>query len=95
MTNLIVSYDLMSPGQNYQRVAAAIQSLGPWAKLLESTWYVKTDLNCTQALDVVAKAADRNDKVLVVEASSAAARNVDLVPWKFLLDRWNGATTRV
>lgn len=31
--NLFVSYDLHSPGQDYDKVADAIKSLGAWAKV--------------------------------------------------------------
>lgn len=40
--NLIVSYDLYSPGQDYSKVIDAIKALGSWAKVQKSVWYVNS-----------------------------------------------------
>jgi hypothetical protein len=88
--NLFISYDLMNPGQNYEKVAAAIRSLGTASKLLFSLWYVKSTYTAEQARDAVAAAVDRNDKVLVIDVtnSRATSRNVDAAAWKVVLDNW-------
>jgi hypothetical protein len=36
--NLHVSYDLNSPGQNYEAVIERIKKLGSWAKIHYSFW---------------------------------------------------------
>jgi hypothetical protein len=89
--NLFISYDLMNPGQNYEKVAAAIKSLGTASKLLLSLWYVKSTYTAEQAKDVVATATDPNDKILVVDATNKTAypRNIDSAAWKIVLDNWN------
>lgn len=89
--NLFISYDLMNPGQNYEKVAAAIKSLGPASKLLLSLWYVKSNYTAEQARDVVAKAVDPNDKILVVDVTNKTAYpwNIDSAAWKIVLDNWN------
>lgn len=88
--NLFISYDLMNPGQNYEKVATAIKSLGTASKLLLSLWYVKSDYTADQARDVVAKAVDANDKILVVDVTNrrAVPRNIDSAAWKVVLDNW-------
>lgn len=68
--NLFVSYDLIAEGQNYDRVATAIKSLGSWAKVHKSLWYVNSSYTASQAVDQLKSAIDRNDKVLVVDASN-------------------------
>lgn len=89
--NLFISYDLMNPGQNYEKVAAAIKSLGTASKLLLSLWYVKSAYTADQARDIVAKAADTNDKILVVDATNKRAvhRKLDAAAWQVVLDNWN------
>jgi hypothetical protein len=88
--NLFISYDLMNPGQNYEKVAAAIKSLGTASKLLLSLWYVKSTYTAEQARDAVAKAVDPNDKILVVDVTNKRAfpRNLDGAAWKVVLDNW-------
>ncbi len=89
--NLFISYDLMNPGQNYEKVAAAIKSLGTASKLLLSLWYVKSNYTAEQAQDAVAKANDPNDKILVIDATNnrATSKNIDAAAWKVVLDNWN------
>ena len=58
----------MNPGQNYESVQAAIQSLGKYAKLQFSLYYVHTALNAREAHNFVAAVIDANDRLLVVDA---------------------------
>jgi hypothetical protein len=89
--NLFISYDLMNPGQNYEKVAATIKSLGTASKLLLSLWYVKSNYTAEQARDAVAGAADPNDKILVIDVTNtrATSKNIDPTAWKIVLDNWN------
>lgn len=47
--NLFISYDLFTPGKDYSTVIEAVKSLGSWAKVHKSFWYVKSSLSCEQA----------------------------------------------
>jgi hypothetical protein len=58
----------MNPGQNYDAVQMAIQSLGKYAKLQFSLYYVHTALNAREAYNFVAAAMDSNDRLVVVDA---------------------------
>ncbi len=49
--NLIVSYDLNRPGQDYQTLFSAIRSLGGAIKVQKSVWYVDTNYDEKQARD--------------------------------------------
>lgn len=71
-------------------MAAAIKSLGTASKLLLSLWYVKSTYTAEQARDVVAKAIDANDKILVIDVTNRRAvhRNIDSAAWKVVLDNW-------
>ncbi len=70
--NLIISYDLYRPGQNYTRIAKAIRSLGAAVKIQKSVWYVSSSHNQTVARDALVRAIDRNDSVVVVNATTDA-----------------------
>jgi hypothetical protein len=89
--NLFVSYDLYNPGQNYEKVAAAIKSLGNSIKVQLSLWYVKSNYKAPEARDIVAKAIDKNDTLIVIDATNNQAAMSNLKPEisKFIIDNWN------
>jgi hypothetical protein len=58
--NLHISYDLNVPGQNYEAVIAKIKTLGGWAKIHKSYWYVNSVLTAKQACDAVWAVMDVN-----------------------------------
>ena len=66
--NLIIGYDLNAPGQNYDNVINVIKSLGGWAKLQKSLWFVSSSYSASQARDIIKGAMDKNDNVFVVDA---------------------------
>lgn len=68
--NLFISYDLNSPGQGYDEVFNAIKSLGNWAKVQKSFWYVSSTYSAEQAAEIVWAKMDRNDSLIVIDASS-------------------------
>lgn len=78
--NLVVSYDLNSPGQNYDAVIEQIQSLGSWAKIHYSYWYVNSPLTARQAVDHVWPVMDSNDSIFVVDATNNNAAWENLPP---------------
>ncbi len=57
--NLHISYDLNNPGQDYDKLIEAIKSLGGWAKIHRSFWYVNSSLT---AQDVVTRLWPLMDK---------------------------------
>ena len=73
MNNLFISYDLNQPGQNYERVIEAIKALGNWAKVQKSFWYVRSSLTASQALDRLKLVIDKNDSIIVVDATNNVA----------------------
>ena len=88
--NLFISYDLNSPGQNYTSVIETIKSLGSWANPQKSFWYVKSSLTAAQAVDKVWQTMDKNDSLMVVNATdnSAAWRGLDPRVEQHLKERW-------
>jgi hypothetical protein len=88
--NLIVSYDLNRPGQDYQTLFSAIRSLGGAIKVQKSVWYVDTNYDEKQARDHLIRVMDRNDSLIVVNSTT------DAIAWHglaadveaFLRARW-------
>ncbi|EOX4102479.1 CRISPR-associated protein Cas2 [Vibrio alginolyticus] len=71
--NLFISYDLNSPGQNYDNVIKEIKTLGSWAKVQKSFWYVNSTLTASQAVNRVWAQMDQNDTLIVVDATNGDA----------------------
>lgn len=90
MNNLFISYDLKSPGQNYERVIAAIKTLGSWAKVQYSLFYVKSAYSASEAVDIVRRAQDANDSVIVIDATNnnAAWQGIDPKVGEFIKQNW-------
>ncbi|MBC3348497.1 hypothetical protein HU811_17815 [Pseudomonas sp. SWRI196] len=68
--NLFVSYDLKTPGQNYEKLIEGIKTLGPWAKLQQSFWYVNSNLDAAAAGNYLKQFTDANDYLVVVDATN-------------------------
>lgn len=90
MNNLFISYDLHAPTKNYERVIAAIQKLGFWARVHKSLWYVKTGISASQAFESVRMAIDSNDSLAVIDATNKNIHWVNLDPQvaQALQDNW-------
>lgn len=73
MATYIVTYDLMSPGQDYSELHEHLKSYGTYSHRLESTWLLVTTKTATQVRDGVLEHIDSNDKVLVVESGGNGA----------------------
>jgi hypothetical protein len=88
--NLFISYDLYQPGQDYDSVIEAIKSLGNWAKVQKSLWYVKSNLSASQASEKVWKAMDQNDKLIVIDATNnnASWYNLSEEVSEFIKNNW-------
>ena len=62
---LIISYDLLNPGQNYDRLIKLIKAYPSWARLGGSAYLIYTDSSPVQVRDYLRQALDRNDKLYV------------------------------
>lgn len=71
--NLFISYDLNSPGQDYQKVIESIKALGNWAKVQDSLWFVNSKYTATEALNRVWFSMDKNDSLIVIDATNGTA----------------------
>ncbi len=89
--NLFVSYDLYKPGQDYDKVIEAIKSLGAWAKVHYSFWYVNSQFTASEASKKVWAAMDKNDSLIVVDASNnyASWYNLKQDVLDFIKNNWH------
>lgn len=88
--NLLISYDLNSPGQNYESVIEEIKSLGSWAKIQKSHWYVDSTLTASQAVERVWAKMDSNDSLIVVDATNnnASWKNLSTEVTEHMQNYW-------
>lgn len=73
MSSKIIEYDLTTPGRDYESLYKAIKSYPCWARITESTWFVKTDDTCVQIRDALKEKMDSNDRIFVGKLSGEAA----------------------
>ena len=77
MTSMIIKYDLRAPGRNYDELHKALRAYSAWARITESTWFVRTNESCAQVRDKLLTHMDGNDRIFVAELTGVAAwRNV-------------------
>lgn len=67
--NYLISYDLNTPGKNYEALYEAIKgaSNGVWCKPLRSVYIIQSSLSAKAIYDRLVPCLDKNDNVLVVE----------------------------
>lgn len=89
--NLFVSYDLHSPGQNYDNAIAEIKKHGTWAKVHYSLFYLNSSETASQVANAVWAKMDSNDRLIVVDATNntAAWYNLSDEVSTFLKDKWH------
>lgn len=91
MSNLFVSYDLNAPGKDYSKVFDAIKSLGSWAKVQKSFWYVNSSLTADAAATKVWAVMDVNDSLIVIDSTNNSASWRGAIPsevGKHMQDNW-------
>lgn len=82
----LISYDLINPGQKYEKVHEAIKaaSVGTYLEVLESTWIIDTRLTIDQVSEYVrSNGMDSGDHILVVDVTGDSRQG-----W-LPQDRWN------
>lgn len=69
----IISYDLRSPGRNYEDLYTRLKTFKKWGRITESTWAIRSDNSAVQVRDYLALALDNNDRLFVVQSAGIAA----------------------
>lgn len=70
---ILVSYDLMAPGKNYENLISFLKTFYSWAKPLESVWLIKTSSTAEQVRDELLNHVDKNDELVVIDVTKKSA----------------------
>jgi len=70
---IIVTYDLVSPGQTYEPLLKRIKAYGIWARLGGSSYLIYTDQTPIQVRDNLSNVLDHNDKLYTGVAPAPSA----------------------
>lgn len=70
---LIVTYDLVNPGQNYERLLDEIKAAASWAKLGGSSYLIETTESVIAVRDRLQRHLDQNDRLFVGSAPAPSA----------------------
>jgi hypothetical protein len=77
--SLFISCELQRPEKNYDRIAAAIRSVGePWTQVQFTLWYLQTKLSAGQIRDRIKPALDRHDQLVVIDATNNRMASINL-----------------
>ncbi|GAB3801428.1 hypothetical protein [Virgibacillus kimchii] len=86
MKTYLITYDLNSPGQNYEDLYETIKSFGDWAHYLTSTWFVYTSLDKKEMSERITSQTDSNDSHVIIPVSDYYGR-ADNELWDWLQER--------
>lgn len=70
---LIITYDLITPGKNYEILLQRIKANNAWAKLGGSSYLIITESTPAQIRDHLKAVLDANDKLFVSVINAPAA----------------------
>jgi hypothetical protein len=90
--NIFIAYDLNSPGQDYSEVIEAIKSLGVWAKIQESLWFVSTTLSEKEVFNHIGKVMDDNDSLIIINTKTNGASwsdDIEKNVGDYIRDNWS------
>lgn len=73
MNIYIISFDLVAPGQHYDKIIELIKQYKVWAKLGTTTYLVQTSHSAIEVRDNLKSAIDLNDKLFVGKVMRPAA----------------------
>lgn len=82
MTTFLISYDLAAPQSNRHALSSAIMMLGQsWARPLDSTWYIKTDIAERDVEAILSGLLGEEDGLLVQAVDKAAVLANTTLRW--------------
>jgi hypothetical protein len=77
--SLFISCELQRPDKNYDRIVTAIQSVGePWTQMQFTLWHLNTHLSANQVRDHIKPALDKNDQLVVIDATNNRMASLNL-----------------
>jgi hypothetical protein len=77
--SLFISFELQRPDKNYDRISAALTSIGDSDTQLQFTlWYLKTRLSSGQVRDRLKAALEKGDRLFVIDATNNRTASTNL-----------------
>lgn len=71
MPAYLITYDLNTPGQNYDKVIEKIkESSSAWCSYWKSSWLIKSNLTPNQITDKIKPFLDGSDRLIVIEVTN-------------------------
>lgn len=62
-----VTYDLITPGQDYEKLHEQLRSYRSYSKRFDSFWLIDADKTAAEIRDDLIKVVDENDTLFVIE----------------------------
>lgn len=88
---LMISYELRSPGQNYESLYQEIRNVsgGVWRHDLTSHWLIETSLTPQQVWERLRHHIDQNDHILIIRVANnpMAFGWMPLAVWNWIAGR--------
>lgn len=82
MRTYLISYDLANPNAKKHAIAREIMSVGQsWARPLEQTWYVKSDVNAEEIEDKIRWMLGDEDGLLIQAVANEAVLTNTSLRW--------------
>jgi len=85
MAAYMITYDLNSKGQNYEKVIEAIKdSAGAWCTFWKSSFLIRSNLTAQQINDKIKPYLDSNDTMIVIEVQKNYQGWLTEDSWKYI-----------
>lgn len=86
MAVYMITYDLNSEGQNYEKVIQSIKdaSTGAWCSYWKSSYLIKSYLTAQQVSDRITPHLDANDRLIVIEVKKNYQGWMTAEQWKYI-----------
>lgn len=86
MSVYMITYDLNSEGQNYEKVIQSIKdaSTGAWCSYWKSSYLIKSYLTVQEVSDKITPHLDANDRLIVIEVKNSYQGWMTTEQWKYI-----------
>lgn len=87
----MITYDLNSPGQNYDKVIEAIKSCstGKYCRYWTSTYLIQTRKTVQSVSDAITPLLDKNDRLIVIEVKRNYQGWLTKEQWDYIRDMFD------
>lgn len=88
MAAYMITYDLNSEGQNYEKVIKAIKDASTyWCTYWKSSYLIKSNLTPDEIQDNISPYLDGNDTLLVIEVKNNYQGWLSKKNWEFIREK--------